>query len=126
MSPATSRCGRAWRRFDRVADGDQVDVTAGEEAAVRVGIFVDADGKDGQIGLVVVELEERRQLDDAGLAPGGPEVEQHDLASIVGEVNGGGAVGDSEVRGYLAGLGGTGTPVASGEEGQRQEERDGE
>ena len=54
---------------------------------VGVGILVDAHGQDDQVGLVVVELEKGRQFDDAGLAPGGPEVEQHNLAAIVGQVD---------------------------------------
>ena len=40
-----------------VADGDEVDVPADEEAAVSVGVVVDADGEDGQIGPVVVEFD---------------------------------------------------------------------
>jgi hypothetical protein len=67
------------------------------KAGVCVGILVDADGKDDQVGLVVVKIEERWQLDDAGLAPGGPEVEQDHPAPVARQVNGGGAVGDGEV-----------------------------
>jgi hypothetical protein len=40
----------------------------------------------------VVKLEERWQFDHAGLTPGGPEVEQHYLASIPGQVHGARAV----------------------------------
>ncbi len=112
------------RALGGVADGDQVDVAAEEEAAVGVGIFVDADGKDGQIGLLAVEFEEGGQFHDARLAPGGPEVEQHNLASIVGQMNGRGSVGDSEVRGYLTGLGGMCAAVACGHQGQRKEQRE--
>jgi len=43
-------------------------------------VFVDADGQNGEIGLVVVELEKRGQFHDAGHAPRGPEVEQHHRA----------------------------------------------
>ena len=110
----------------RVADGDEVDVVANEEVAVLVGIFIDADGKNGDAGQVVMELEEGGQFNDAGLAPGGPEVEQHHLAAIAGKVNGGGAVGDGEVGGELAGLGGVSAAVAGGDKPQRQEEQESE
>ena len=72
-------------------------------------------------GLIVVELEQRWQLDDAGLAPGGPEVDQHHLAAIVGQMNGGGAVGDGEIWGRLAGLAGC-APRLQADRGQREQE----
>jgi hypothetical protein len=109
-----------------VADGDEVDVAAKQEAGVGVGVLVDADGEDGEAGLVVVEFEKRWQFDDAGLAPSGPEVEQDDLAAITGEVDGGCAVGYGEIGGGLAGLGGMGAAVAGGDKGQREKEKDGE
>ena len=51
-----------------VADSDQVNVAADEETAVRVGVIVDGNGQDGQVGFVVVEVEQRRHLGDAGAA----------------------------------------------------------
>src|SRR5262249_40298126 len=51
---------------------------------------IDRDGHDlelvaAQLGL---ELVERRQLDDAGRAPGGPEIDDHDLSlEFLGEVD---------------------------------------
>jgi len=41
-----------------VAHSDQIDVTAGNEAGVGVGVFVDADGEDGESGFVVMELKQ--------------------------------------------------------------------
>jgi len=108
--------------FIRVADGDQVNAAPGDEVAVGVGVFVDADGQDGEVGLVVVQIEQGGQLHHARLAPGSPEVEQDDLAPVVGEVNGGRAIGDGEVRGRVAGLAGMRTAVAGRQQGQRQEE----
>ena len=109
-------------RLGGVAHRDQVHVAAGDEAGVGVGIFVDADGQDDEIGPVVVKLEKRWQFNHAGLAPRCPEVEQHNLAAIAGKVDGGGAVGDGEIRGGFAGLGGMSAAVAGADEGQRQGE----
>jgi len=110
-------------RFGGVAHGDEVDVAAGEELAVGIRVFVDADAEDGQIGVFVVQIEQGGQLLDAGRAPGGPEVDQDDFASIVGQMDAGGAVGDGEVGRYLAGLRGVRTAVAGCEQGQRQKEQ---
>ncbi len=104
-----------------IVHSDQVDVAHGDEVPVHLGIFIDAHSQDDQIGLVVMELEEGRHLHDAGGAPGGPEVQQDDLAAIAGEVDGGGSVGDGKVGGHVAGLGGMRAAVAGGDEGQRQE-----
>jgi len=98
-----------------VADGDEVDVAADEELLIGVGVFVDADGEDGVLGMLVVELGERGQLEDAGLAPACPEVKQHDLAPVVGQMDRRGAVGYVEVGGRLAGLRGMAAAVTTGE-----------
>jgi len=81
-----------------VPDGDEVYVAVVDEALVFVCVFVDADGDDGQVGPVVVELEERRRFLNAGSAPGGPEIKQDDFAAIVGQADRGASVGDGEVR----------------------------
>jgi len=105
-----------------VADGDQVHVAADEEAFVFVFIFVDADGKDGEIGLIAVEFEERGQFQDARFALTPPEVEQDNPAAVAGQMDGGCAVGDGEIGGCLAGLGGMRAAVATGDEGHRQKQ----
>ena len=76
-------------RLGGVADGEEVDVAAGNELAVGIGVFVDADSDDGEIGLVAVQIDQRRQFFDAGTAPAGPEVEQNDLAAVTGEMDAG-------------------------------------
>jgi hypothetical protein len=83
----------------RVAHGDEVDVAAREELAVCLGVLVDADGHDGQIGPLVMKLDEGGHLFNAGRAPCCPEVEQHHAAAVVGQVNARGSIGDGEVRG---------------------------
>ena len=70
--------------FTRIADGDQIDVAIADETGVLIGILIDADRQNSEIGIVVVELDQGRKLLDAGSAPGRPEVQQDDSASIVG------------------------------------------
>ncbi len=70
-----------------VADGDQVYMVAEEEAAVGAGVFVDADGYYGQAGQVMMQIKQRRRFFHTGPTPGGPEVEQHHLASVAGQMN---------------------------------------
>ena len=103
-----------------VADGDQVDMAAGDETGVGVGVFVDADGEDGQVGAVVVKLDQARHLLNAGGALRPPEVEQDDFAAIAGQVDGGCAVGYGEVGRSLAGEVGMCAAVARGGKSERQ------
>ena len=109
-----------------VADGDQIDVALLDEAGVGSRVFVDADSQNDQVGIGAVELEQRRQLGHAGATPSGPEIEQNDLAAVVGQMDGCEAVGDFEVGGGLAGLCGACTAVAAGDHGQHQERGEGE
>src|SRR5208337_1028458 len=71
-----------------VAHGDRiVQLVLLIEVAHRLGIIVHRDSNDLEaIGAVLVlHLHEVRNLGTAGPAPGGPEIEQHDLALVVGE-----------------------------------------
>jgi hypothetical protein len=102
-----------------IADADEVNMMAGEEAVVGGRVLVDADGKDGKLGVVMLKLKERGHLLDTGRAPGGPEVQQHDTAAIAGEVNGGFAIGDGEIRSGFAGLAGMSSAIASREKKER-------
>jgi len=56
----------------------------GQKARICIGIFIDTDAEHDKIRHVVMKLDQGRQFSDARLAPGSPEVEQHDLAAIVG------------------------------------------
>ena len=104
-----------------VAHGDQIHAMKRDEAAVGLRILVNADGQDDQAGHLVVQFEQRRHLNHAGLAPGGPEVEQHHAAPVAGQMNGGAAVGDGEVRSPVAGLCRVCTAIAASGEGQQRE-----
>ncbi len=86
-----------------------------EEALVGVLVFVDADGQYGDLGVLALEFEQRRQLKDAGDAPTGPEVHENDFAFVVGEMNVGGAIGDVEVRRGSTCLRGMVAAVAAGD-----------
>lgn len=70
-----------------VADRDQIHMMAQDEAAVGAGIVVDADGQDGEVRVVVVELQQRGQFFDAGGAFAPPEIQEHDFTAIVGQVD---------------------------------------
>ena len=105
-----------------VADGDQVHVAVVEEAFVFVFILVDADGENGQIGAVVVELDKPRHFLNAGGALRPPEVEQYDLSAVAGQMDGCGSVSDGEIGGDPASLGWMGAAIAGGDEGHRQEQ----
>lgn len=81
-----------------VADGDEIDMVLGEEAAVDGVILVGADADDGKLRHAVLEFEQAGQLFDAGGAPGGPEIEHDDPASKAGEIEGLDAIADGEGR----------------------------
>lgn len=104
-----------------IADGDQIHVVTSNKARIGVGVFIDADGNDGNAGQLVVEGEERGGFLNAGHAPGGPEVDEDDLTTVAGEMDGGGAVGEGEVGGRLAGLRRMRAAVAGGQQGKWQQ-----
>lgn len=58
-----------------------------EEAAVDGVVFVLTDGDDGDIGHLTMKLNEAGKLFDAGRTPGGPQVEDDDVAAKFAEVN---------------------------------------
>ena len=60
---------------------------AGEEAAVGSRVFVDADGEDGDVGAIVVELDEGWGFLDAGRALAPPEIQKDNLAAVAGEMD---------------------------------------
>lgn len=51
-----------------VAHGDQVDMATLDEARVGIGVVVDADGKYGQVGAIVMKFEKAGHLLNAGSA----------------------------------------------------------
>ncbi len=75
-----------------------------DEAGIGRGIVVDADSEDGEAGHLVVQLEQRGQLFEAGCAPAPQKLSRTTCAAIAGQMHGGGAVGDGEVGGGIAGL----------------------
>ena len=105
-----------------VADGEEVDVILLEEVLVDVGVFVHADGDDGDLGKDLLHGEEAGQLVDAGGAPGSPEVEDDDVAAEFAEVDGAGGVGDDELWGWVADVSGVVSAVATGNEKYCEEE----
>lgn len=75
------------------------------EARIAGRIRVNANGENRQVGVIVVELEQGRQLLDARRALAPPEIQQNDFAPIAGQMNGCGSVGDGEIWRWLVCLG---------------------
>ena len=109
-----------------IADSDQVHMTMVDEPLVLVLVLIDADGDHGQVGPVVVELDQRWRFLNAGCAPGGPEIEHNHFAAIVGQVDGGASVGDGKVGRWGGELGGVGAAIAGGEQAERESDDEGE
>lgn len=84
-----------------------------EEFAVDVGVLVHADCDDGDVGHALLHFEQAGQLFDAGGAPGGPEIEDDDLAAQLAQINCSGAVAHDEQRGGLANVAGMIATVAA-------------
>jgi hypothetical protein len=106
-----------------VAHGDEVYMMPREEGRVGVGVVVNTDADDDQAGHVAMKLKERGQLLDAGRAVAPPEVEQHGMAAVAGEMDGGRAVGDGEVGRGQVELRRVRTAVAGGHERQREQKQ---
>ena len=104
--------------------GFEIDVAIDEETFVGVLVFVDADADDLDLGVFVVELEERGQLLNAGGAPACPEIQKDDLAFVAGQVDGAGIVSEGKVGGWFANAGGVGAAIAGGGHEEQTECRD--
>src|SRR3989475_13212062 len=74
--------------FRGIAVGREVDPLRPEESVVGGGVIVHADAQHGDSlwRKVLLQAVQRRHLFDAGRAPGGPEIEHHDLAAQVSEL----------------------------------------
>ena len=97
-----------------VAEGQEIDLVAGEEAPVGGFVFVHADGEDGDLGEAALHFEEAWEFFDTGSTPGGPEVEDDDAAAEFAEVDGAGAVCDDELGGGAADVPGMIATIAAG------------
>ena len=104
-----------------VTNSGEVDVKAIEESAVGAGVFVDADGEDGQLGVLVMQGNESGCLLNTWWALTPPEVQQNDFASIVLKTNRVFAVGHGEIRSDFTGLCWMGAAVATGRHDQRKQ-----
>jgi hypothetical protein len=109
-----------------VADGDEVHMALLDKLFIIAGVRVGTDCQDRDIGVLVVELQQRGQLCDTGWAMRLPEVNDDDSAAIVGQMNRCTAIGDAEIRRRLVDLHGVTAPVAAGRnESQSQRGEDG-
>jgi hypothetical protein len=105
--------------------GDAGDVVIDDILLVGVGVGIEADGKDDNVGHAALEFDEGGKLLKAGRAPAGPEIEDDDFALmlIVAKADGLRAVVDDDGGGVFADLGGVGGAVAALEQatGNREE-----
>ncbi len=110
-----------------VEDGsDASDVVIDEVLAVGVGVGVEADGEDDDVGHAALEFDEGGEFFETGRAPAGPEIEDDDfaLALVLAEAHGLRAVANDDGGGAFADLGGVAGAVAAQEreiEDRRQE-----
>jgi glycosyltransferase involved in cell wall biosynthesis len=102
-------------RLRRVAHRDHVDMMANQKSRIGVGVLVDADPDDRQIGEVVVQVFEPRSFLNAGGAPARPKIEHHHFAAVAGQVHQVSTVADGEIGGNLADLFGICSAVAAGQ-----------
>jgi hypothetical protein len=101
-------------------------VVIDEVLAVGVGVGVEADGEDDDVGHAALEFDERGEFFETGRAPAGPEIEDDDfaLALVLAEAHGLRAVANDDGGGAFADLGGVAGAVAAQEreiEDRRQE-----
>jgi hypothetical protein len=67
-----------------------VDLVRGDVWPDRLpSVIVERDSQDGEIAVLILlfELDEPGDLDFAGSSPSGPEVQQDDFSSILGQAN---------------------------------------
>lgn len=110
-----------------VADGEEVDFVVGEETVIGVAVDVDTDAHDGDTFVLetLLELDEGRHFLDAGRAPGGPEIQNQNLALKVAEVNFAVGILHDEFGGGGPDVRRTGATVAAGEEQGKGEKNGG-
>ena len=106
-----------------VAQGEQVHVVVEEELPVDGRVFVLADGENGDLREAALESHEAGHLYDAGRAPGGPEVEDDDVAAEAGEVDVLRAVGEGEDGCGCADARGVVSAVAGGQRERTEGEK---
>jgi hypothetical protein len=103
-----------------VENGDDPgDVVIHDVLAVGVGVGVEADGEDDNVGHAALEVNEGGELFETGRAPAGPEIENDDFALglVLTEADGLRAVADDDGGGAFADLSGMAGAVAALEQG---------
>lgn len=82
-----------------IVDGEKVDLVVGEKLMIGGGVIVKVHPENDDLRHLLLESIEGGKLFQARGAPGGPEIENNDFASIIAEVDGLCAIDDGEVRG---------------------------
>lgn len=115
-------------KFGRVMGGITYGHNAGhgmrsKKVGIGGGVIIVTDGKDNHLRVLLSQGDQRGQFLTAGAAPGGPEVQDDEVALVAAEAYGLRTVSDGEVWRGLAELLGFGAAVATG--GGKQEHRQG-
>lgn len=105
-----------------VAKRLEIDMVTDQKAMVGIGVFIDADGHNIDVGPLFVKFEEAGKLFDAGCAIGRPEIEDDGVAPQLTEVYAIGAIAQGELRSEFIDIAGMLTTVAACRYQQKKEE----
>ena len=98
----------------RVVDAEQADFVLDQVVLVGLPVLVHADGQHLHLGQLLLHGGERGQFSDTRQTRGSPEVKNHNLPAIIGQMDAARSVRYCEVRGHAAGLPGMATAIAAG------------
>ena len=102
-----------------IVDGEQTDLMLDQVIPVGLLILIHADGDDQDLRHLLLHGSERWKLCNAGDTPGSPEIEDDDLAPVVGQMDAAIAVRYCEVWGDAACLPGMTATIAAGGKQQK-------
>ena len=113
-----------------VAVGGEGDTLVDDEFGESLGVLVGGDAEDESVarGDVLVKAVQGGSFFDAGWAPTGPEVEDYDFATEIGQMAGLTIEIESEILGGLASEGGFALAIGGEREGDNEaddEDQDG-
>src|ERR1700760_1168678 len=110
----------------RIVNGKQAYLIVDQIVTVGLLIDVNADSQYLNLRQLLLHSDQRGQLGGAGDTPARPEVQNDDLAPVVGKMNVSISIGYGKVRGRAAGLARMGAAVAAGCKDQKsgQDETD--
>lgn len=100
---------------DVVDGGDAAEIIIDEILAVRGLVGLEGNGKDDDVGHVLLKLDEGGKFLEAGCAPTGPEIEDDNFAAVLVEADRLRAVVNDKTRGTVADGAGVRRAIAGAE-----------